>query len=133
MRASGIQLSLAMIVKNEARCLARCLRSVRAVVDEIIVADTGSTDDTVKIAGDFGAKVIRFEWINDFAAARNAALAQATGDLLGFRAHRLRPNVLEDGLECEHTRDIRARVAELRIDPIHKSYSPPRHPLILFI
>ncbi len=68
-----------MIVKNEARCLARCLRSVRAVVDEIIVADTGSTDDTVKIAGDFGAKVVRFDWINDFAAARNSALAQATG------------------------------------------------------
>ena len=44
------KLSLAMIVKNEARCLARCLESVRAIVDEIIVADTGSTDGTLEIA-----------------------------------------------------------------------------------
>ena len=69
-----------MIVKNEARCLARCLRSVRAVVDEIVVADTGSTDDTVKIATQFGAKTPHFDWINDFAAARNFALEHATGD-----------------------------------------------------
>jgi glycosyltransferase involved in cell wall biosynthesis len=74
-----IKLSLAMIVKNEARCLARCLRSVRSIVDEIIIADTGSTDDTVKIAKEFGASVPRFEWVNDFAAARNFALAQTTG------------------------------------------------------
>jgi tetratricopeptide (TPR) repeat protein len=74
------KLSLAMIVKNEARCLARCLRSVQAVADEIVIADTGSTDETVKIAAQFGAKVCHFTWINDFAAARNFALAQATGD-----------------------------------------------------
>jgi len=80
MTASKPKLSLALIVKNEARCLARCLQSVRAIADEIIVADTGSTDDTVKIAGEFGAKIPRFNWINDFAAARNFALAQTTGD-----------------------------------------------------
>ncbi len=80
MSAPNIKLSLAMIVKNEARCLARCLRSIQAVADEIIIADTGSTDDTVKIAKEFGAKVSHFDWINDFAAARNFALAQATGD-----------------------------------------------------
>jgi len=74
------KLSLAMIAKNEARCLARCLQSVRGVADEIIVTDTGSTDDTVKIATEFGAQVAHFKWINDFAAARNHALAQATGD-----------------------------------------------------
>jgi glycosyltransferase involved in cell wall biosynthesis len=80
MSASKIKLSLAMIVKNEARCLARCLQSVRGVANEIVVADTGSTDDTVKIASEFGAKVSRFDWISDFAAARNFALAQTTGD-----------------------------------------------------
>jgi tetratricopeptide (TPR) repeat protein len=69
-----------MIAKIEARCLARCLRSVRAIADEIIVTDTGSTDDTVKIASENGAKVSHFTWTNDFAAARNFALAQATGD-----------------------------------------------------
>jgi len=74
------KLSLAMIVKNEARCLARCLQSVRDMADEIIVTDTGSTDDTVKIANENGAKVTHFDWVNDFAAARNFALAQTSGD-----------------------------------------------------
>jgi glycosyltransferase involved in cell wall biosynthesis len=73
-------LSLAMIVKNEARCLARCLASVQAIVDEMVVADTGSTDDTGRIARQFGAKISRFDWVDDFAAARNFALSQATGD-----------------------------------------------------
>ena len=80
MSASTPKLSLAMIVKNEARCLERCLHSIRGMVDEIIIADTGSTDDTVNIAAKFGAKIPRFTWINDFAAARNFALEQATGD-----------------------------------------------------
>jgi len=74
------KLSLAMIARNEARCLARCLQSIRGVADEIIVTDTGSSDDTVKIAQKFGARVAHFDWIDDFAAARNHALAQATGD-----------------------------------------------------
>lgn len=69
-----------MIAKNETRCLARCLHSVRAIVDEMVVADTGSADDTIKIAEGFGAKVPRFKWIDDFAAARNFALEHATGD-----------------------------------------------------
>ena len=77
---SNPKLSLAMIAKNEARCLARCLQSIRTVADEIIVTDTGSTDDTVKIATAAGAKIYHFTWTNDFAAARNFALAQATGD-----------------------------------------------------
>ena len=75
-----MKISLVMIVKNEARCLARCLRSARPVVQEMIVVDTGSTDDTVKIAGEMGAKVFHFAWNNDFSAARNFALEQAAGD-----------------------------------------------------
>jgi glycosyltransferase involved in cell wall biosynthesis len=74
------KLSLAMIVKNEARCLARCLQSTRATVDEIVVADTGSTDDTVRIAREFGARIVNFAWVGDFAAARNFAIANASGD-----------------------------------------------------
>lgn len=72
-------ISLCMIVKNEARDLERCLSSAAPHVDEIIVVDTGSTDETVAIARQFGAKVSHFEWCNDFAAARNASLAEATG------------------------------------------------------
>jgi len=77
---SANKLSLVLIAKNEARCLARCLQSVRKIADEIIVTDTGSSDDTVKIAGENGAKVSHFAWTQDFAAARNFALAQAVGD-----------------------------------------------------
>lgn len=74
------QLSLAMIVKNEARCLARCLRRASPIVDEIIIVDTGSTDGTAQIARDFNAKVFHFDWVDDFSAARNFSLEQAGGD-----------------------------------------------------
>ena len=69
-----------MIVRNEARCLARCLHSISAIVNEIIVVDTGSTDNTVEIAKNFNAKVSHLDWINDFSAARNFALKQTAGD-----------------------------------------------------
>jgi glycosyltransferase involved in cell wall biosynthesis/thioredoxin-like negative regulator of GroEL len=71
-------LSLCMIVKNEERFLAECLASVRDCVDEINIVDTGSTDRTVEIARSFGANVIVREWRNDFAWARNEAVAMAT-------------------------------------------------------
>lgn len=77
---AGGRLSLCMIVKNEATTLVRCLRSVMPLVDEMIVVDTGSTDATADIATALGAKVTTIEWSDDFAAARNAALAAATGE-----------------------------------------------------
>lgn len=73
-------ISLCMIVKNEARSLARCLESARAFVDEMIVLDTGSTDETVAIAQSCGAEVHGFAWCDDFAAARNASLRHARGE-----------------------------------------------------
>ncbi|WP_322700321.1 tetratricopeptide repeat protein [Nostoc sp. DedQUE08] len=69
-----------MIVKNEAATLPKCLSSVRKVVDEMIVLDTGSIDRTPNIAQQLGAKVHHFKWCNDFSAARNAALKYVTGD-----------------------------------------------------
>lgn len=72
--------SLCMIVKDEADTLLNCLQSVQGCVDEMIVVDTGSQDDTIAIAQQLGAQVDRIEWIQDFAAARNDSLAKATGD-----------------------------------------------------
>lgn len=75
-----MSISLCMIVKDEAETLPRCLESVRDWVDEMIVLDTGSNDATVAVAERWGASVHSFEWIHDFAAARNASLDKATGD-----------------------------------------------------
>ena len=71
-------ISLCMIVKNEERFLAECLESVKDVVDEINIVDTGSTDRTVEIARSYGANIEFREWRKDFAWARNEALAMAT-------------------------------------------------------
>lgn len=67
-----------MIVKNEEDTIHRCLASVADIVDEIIIVDTGSTDNTKAIVGSFSAQVADFVWINDFAAARNTAFSHAT-------------------------------------------------------
>lgn len=74
------RLSLCMIVKNEAAHLARCLMSVKPIVDEMIVVDTGSTDRTREVAAAFGAKVFESAWAHDFSAARNVSLSKASGD-----------------------------------------------------
>jgi tetratricopeptide (TPR) repeat protein len=73
-------ISLCMIVRNESQNLARCLASVKPYVDEMIVVDTGSEDNTVEIAHQYGANVSHFTWCDDFAAARNYAVSQATSD-----------------------------------------------------
>lgn len=75
-----MKLSLCMIVKNEAEVLKKTLPELAQAVDEIIVVDTGSTDETIECAKRHGAKVYNFPWINDFSAARNESLKYATGD-----------------------------------------------------
>jgi len=72
-------LSLCMIARNEERHLARCLDSVRGLVDEIVFVDTGSTDATVEIARARGARLFTFAWRDDFSVARNFAIEQAQG------------------------------------------------------
>ena len=73
-------ISLCMIVKNEEANLRSCLESVRTLVDEIIVVDTGSTDRTTEIAQSYGAKIHFFPWNDDFSSARNESLKYATGE-----------------------------------------------------
>lgn len=75
-------LAVVMIVKNEAEWLPRCLDSVRSIADEIVIGDTGSTDNSKEIAAGSGARVIDVPWNDDFAEARNAVVAVATSDWL---------------------------------------------------
>lgn len=75
-------ISLCMIVKDEEDVIARCLESIHQVVDEIIIVDTGSTDHTKEICQTYTDKVFDFEWIDDFAAARNFAFSFATMDYI---------------------------------------------------
>lgn len=75
-----MKLSLCAIAKNEETSLPHCLHSVKDVVDEMVVLDTGSSDRTPEIAREWGAQVYHFDWGNDFAAARNESLKYVTGD-----------------------------------------------------
>ena len=75
-----MKLSLCTIVKDEEASLPSCLNSVKDVVDEMVVVDTGSTDRTPAIAKEFGAKVYRFPQDSNLSPARNFSLEQATGD-----------------------------------------------------
>jgi tetratricopeptide (TPR) repeat protein len=82
--ASGLTLSLCMIVRDEEQMLGRCLAAAAPAVDEIIVVDTGSTDSTIEIARSFGARVIEFPWTGSFSEARNVSFEAATGDWLVY-------------------------------------------------
>jgi glycosyltransferase involved in cell wall biosynthesis len=73
------RISLTMIVKNEAATLGRCLASVRDLVDEIIVVDTGSSDNTEDIAGQHSVRIFDLPWPDSFSAARNESLRHASG------------------------------------------------------
>src|SRR3989344_3480106 len=73
-------LSLCMITKNEELLIRNCLNSVKDLVEEIIIVDTGSIDNTKLIAKKFTNKVFDFKWNDDFAEARNESLKYAGGD-----------------------------------------------------
>ena len=77
-----ISISLCMIVKNEEDTIARCLESVKDIVDEINIVDTGSTDQTKEVLKKYTDRIYDFEWAYDFAKARNYAFQQATKDYI---------------------------------------------------
>lgn len=81
-------LSIGMIVKNEEKYLEKCLTALKPILDnvdsELVIADTGSTDNTVEIAKKFTDKVYYFEWINDFSAARNFTMEKSVGEWYMF-------------------------------------------------
>ncbi len=76
------RLSLCMIVRDSARTLAACLESIRPWVNEMVIVDTGSVDETPRIVESFGGRLLHFPWCDDFAAARNESLRHARGEWL---------------------------------------------------
>jgi tetratricopeptide (TPR) repeat protein len=99
--AASLRLSLCMIVRDSARTLPACLASISPWVDEIIVVDTGSMDDTRDIARQYGARVFDFAWCDDFSAARNESLRHATGEWLFWMDS-------DDTITAENGRKLRA-------------------------
>lgn len=76
--------TLCIIAKDEEHQISRCINSAKPSVDEIVVVDTGSTDRTVQIARELGAKVYETEWQDDFSLARNKSMEHATGEWILF-------------------------------------------------
>ncbi|WP_106496392.1 tetratricopeptide repeat-containing glycosyltransferase family 2 protein [Lentibacillus sp. Marseille-P4043] len=73
-------ISLCMIVKNEKKVIERCLSSITHLVDEVVVVDTGSTDNTKELVSKYTSKIYDFEWVDDFSIARNYAASKASGE-----------------------------------------------------
>ncbi len=100
-KSTVVKLSVCMIVKNEEKFLPGALESVKDVADEIIVVDTGSTDNTIEIAESHGAKVYEKPWNDDFAEARNESLKHATGQwVLIMDADERVPEDMHDNLRA---------------------------------
>lgn len=136
-------LSVCLIVRDEATRLAAALASVRAVADEVVVVDTGSTDGTPALAASLGASVASFAWIDDFAAARNHSFSLARGEwILSLDAdERLeapaplrkalrkgdayRVKIVDGGVESWRVRLFRRAVAPPMVGRIHEFFDPP--------
>jgi glycosyltransferase involved in cell wall biosynthesis len=98
-------ISLCMIVKNEEKVLARCLDSVKDVVDEIVVVDTGSTDRTKEIILNYLPQFYEFKWTDSFAEARNFAQSKATGEWI----------LVMDADEYVYSENLKEVINELKV------------------
>jgi glycosyltransferase involved in cell wall biosynthesis len=108
-RTGKQKVSLCMMVKNEEKNISDCLNSVRDLVDEMIVVDTGSGDQTKAIAQSLGAKVFDFPWIDSFSAARNESLKYATSEWVFWMD-------ADDRLNSENRERLRKLFQELKDD-----------------
>jgi len=101
-------LSVCLIVKNEEHRLKKTLASIKPVADEIVVADTGSTDNTVQLAQELGARVCHFKWCDDFSAARNFCFSQAKGDWIFWldADEELLPQSVDELRNCLVRKDV---------------------------
>ncbi|HEY6466847.1 MAG TPA: glycosyltransferase [Candidatus Acidoferrales bacterium] len=126
-------LALSMIVKNAAADLPDCLASVAGVADEIVVADTGSEDNSVEIAQKAGAKTLSIPWENDYAKARNLSLAQVTSDwiLMLDADERLDPGARDKLSSLLANRSVAGYQVTIRnyvADASKKIWDRPSHP-----
>ena len=113
-----ISISLCMIVKNVEDILARCLASVKELVDEIVIVDTGSTDGTKKTAAQYTDKIFDFVWQDDFAAARNFAFRKGSKDYLMW----LDADDVIPVKEAEKFREMKKSISE-NVDVIMMPYA----------
>ncbi|WP_371372061.1 glycosyltransferase [Sporomusa aerivorans] len=123
-----MKISLCMIVKDEEYLLAKCLKAIRAHVDEIILVDTGSTDKTKVIARQFTDKIYDFPWCNDFARARNFSLLHANNDwILVLDADEIVTKFDRNSL-APLTQSTEMAVGRIkRINYIENKWGPARH------
>ncbi len=109
--------SLCMIARDEEATIGMAMKSAMALVDEIIVVDTGSRDNTRIIAEGYGARVVELRWQDDFAAARNAGLAEATGEWIlvldaDERLQPIRPVAFQGLLQDEEAAGYRVQIGQ---------------------
>jgi hypothetical protein len=131
-----MSLSVCLVTRNQVASLPMALGSVQGLAEEILVLDTGSTDGTVQLAQERGARLVTFKWDDDFAAARNEALQQARGDwiLLVHPDEEVLP-IARETLETYLAKDGIFAYG-VRMLELHQADQPPPHvetyPLRLF-
>jgi glycosyltransferase involved in cell wall biosynthesis len=115
---SRVLLSAALIARNEEKFLGDCLASLQNVADEVVVVDTGSTDQTRAVAARGGARLYEFPWTGDFSAARNHALDRSTGEWILYID-------ADERVRAQSAVNLRAELSA----PSHLGYRVLLHPL----